>query len=135
MDGDEYWGKLECGGGGVADEWGGTAIYAAEPWPPSLFVKAEDWTGVDSDGDGIPDWWIWQYFGNLAESATNLDAGATRRFTTTQTALIRIHRIHGVGGQPVLEFQSRAGATERLGWCPSTMAVLVTRQTYGSRLD
>jgi hypothetical protein len=40
----------------------------------NLFVRAEDWTGVDSDGDGIPDWWIWKYFGNLSEMATNLDA-------------------------------------------------------------
>jgi hypothetical protein len=40
----------------------------------NLFVRAEDWTGVDSDGDGIPDWWIWMYFGNLSETATNLDA-------------------------------------------------------------
>jgi len=38
-----------------------------------LFVKAMDWTGVDSDSDGIPDWWIWKYFGNLSETATNLD--------------------------------------------------------------
>ena len=40
----------------------------------SLFMRAEDWTGVDSDGDGIPDWWIWLYFGNLSQSATNLDS-------------------------------------------------------------
>ena len=39
----------------------------------ALFLQAEDWTTVDSDGDGIPDWWIWLYFGNLNESATNLD--------------------------------------------------------------
>ena len=41
---------------------------------PNLFLRAEDWTGVDSDGDGIPDWWIWLYFGNLAQTATNLDS-------------------------------------------------------------
>ena len=29
----------------------------------NLFFRAEDWTGVDSDGDGVPDWWAWQYFG------------------------------------------------------------------------
>lgn len=39
-----------------------------------LFERAEDWTGVDSDGDGIPDWWIWKYFGDLLENATNLDS-------------------------------------------------------------
>ena len=37
----------------------------------NLFVRAEDWTGVDSNGDGIPDWWAWKYFGNVSESATN----------------------------------------------------------------
>ena len=41
---------------------------------PNLFVRAEDWTGVDSDGDGIPDWWIWMHFGNLNETATNQDS-------------------------------------------------------------
>ena len=40
----------------------------------NLLMRAEDWTGVDSDGDGIPDWWIWLYFGNLSETATNLDS-------------------------------------------------------------
>ncbi|HUZ07012.1 MAG TPA: hypothetical protein VMV89_05935, partial [Candidatus Paceibacterota bacterium] len=28
-----------------------------------LFLRAEDWTGVDSDGDGVPDWWVWEYWG------------------------------------------------------------------------
>ena len=40
----------------------------------NLFLRAEDWTGIDSNGDGVPDWWIWLYYGNLIETATNLDA-------------------------------------------------------------
>jgi hypothetical protein len=40
----------------------------------NLFLRAEDWTGVDSDGDGVPDWWIWQYFHTLGLNATNLDS-------------------------------------------------------------
>ncbi len=39
-----------------------------------LFIRAQDWTGVDDNGDGIPDWWIWKYFGTLNLSATNLDS-------------------------------------------------------------
>lgn len=39
-----------------------------------LFFRAEDWTGVDSNGDGIPDWWIWMYFHTLDLTATNLDS-------------------------------------------------------------
>ena len=27
--------------------------------PTNLFVWARDWTRVDSDGDGVPDWWKW----------------------------------------------------------------------------
>ena len=38
-----------------------------------LFVRAEDWTGVDSDVDGVPDWWAWKYFGNVHVTDTNLD--------------------------------------------------------------
>ena len=29
---------------------------------------------MDSDGDGIPDWWIWKFYGDLSETATNLDS-------------------------------------------------------------
>ncbi len=39
----------------------------------NLFLRAEDWTGVDSDGDGGPDWWSWKYFGTINLSDTNLD--------------------------------------------------------------
>ena len=38
-----------------------------------LFVRAEDWTGVDSDSDGVPDWWAWKYFGTTDAAMTNLD--------------------------------------------------------------
>ncbi len=38
-----------------------------------LFVRAQDWTGVDSDGDGAPDWWAWNYFGAVNLADTNLD--------------------------------------------------------------
>ncbi|MDR3378194.1 MAG: hypothetical protein P4M10_05870, partial [Verrucomicrobiae bacterium] len=41
---------------------------------PNLFLRAQDWTGVDSDGDGIPDWWIYYWFGNLNKTAADLDS-------------------------------------------------------------
>ena len=40
----------------------------------NLFVQAQDWTGVDSNSDGIPDWWIWNYYGDLSATATTLDS-------------------------------------------------------------
>ncbi|MEI8288891.1 MAG: hypothetical protein WCH99_05415 [Verrucomicrobiota bacterium] len=40
---------------------------------PILFFKVQDWTGVDSDSDGIPDWWAWNYFGTINVTDTNLD--------------------------------------------------------------
>ena len=43
------------------------------PGQPVLFVRAEDWTGVDSDGDGLPDWWSWLYWGTINLPDTNLD--------------------------------------------------------------
>jgi hypothetical protein len=40
----------------------------------NLFLRAQDWTGVDSNGDGVPDWWIWMFFADLSLNATNLDS-------------------------------------------------------------
>ena len=50
----------------------------------NLFLRAEDWTGVDSNGDGIPDWWIFKFFGDLSETATNLDAQGNSLLTDYQ---------------------------------------------------
>jgi len=38
----------------------------------TLFLRAEDWTGVYANG--LPCWWTWYWYGNLNESATSLDA-------------------------------------------------------------
>jgi hypothetical protein len=36
----------------------------------SLFLWARDWTGIDENTNGIPDWWEWAYFGNLNQTAS-----------------------------------------------------------------
>jgi len=41
---------------------------------PTLFVRAEDWTGVTENGNNVPDWWLWNYFGTTALTDTNQDA-------------------------------------------------------------
>ena len=79
-------------------------------------MKAEDWTGVDSDADGIPDWWIWQYFGNLSETATNLDSqGNTLGYDFANGLDPNVIAFSVSVGSQVPELQSRAGATERFG--------------------
>jgi hypothetical protein len=40
----------------------------------TLFMQAEDWTGVTENGNTTPDWWFWEYFGTTALSDTNLDS-------------------------------------------------------------
>ena len=40
---------------------------------PAQFARAEDWTGVTSNGNTVPDWWFWFYYGTTALSDTNLD--------------------------------------------------------------
>jgi hypothetical protein len=63
----------------------------------NLFLRAEDWTGVDSNGDGIPDWWIWMYFGNLTETATNLDAnGNTLGYDYTNHVTPVLFQFYGI---------------------------------------
>lgn len=37
-----------------------------------LFLRAQDWTGVSFNG--LPCWWTWLYFGNLTESASDMDS-------------------------------------------------------------
>jgi hypothetical protein len=45
---------------------------------PNLFLLAEDWTGVTENGNTVPDWWFWKYFGTTFLWDTNLDsAGQT----------------------------------------------------------
>ena len=39
----------------------------------TLFVRAEDWTWVDSQQHGVPDWWQWYWFGAIDSYATNED--------------------------------------------------------------
>lgn len=37
------------------------------------FARAEDWTGVTTNGNTVPQWWFWFYYGTTALSDTNLD--------------------------------------------------------------
>ena len=41
---------------------------------PILFFKVQDWTGVTENGNTVPNWWLWQYFGTTALSDTNIDS-------------------------------------------------------------
>jgi len=73
---------------GTSDLTGGWTVLT-EVWPTNasvmpftvpltnqqtLFMQAEDWTGVTENGNTTPDWWFWEYFGTTALSDTNLDA-------------------------------------------------------------
>lgn len=40
----------------------------------ALFAFAQDWTGVTANGNTVPEWWFWQYFGTLGLSDTNVDS-------------------------------------------------------------
>ena len=37
----------------------------------NLFLWARDWTGVDENTNGLPDWWEWKYFGGFNQTSTN----------------------------------------------------------------
>lgn len=38
---------------------------------PDLFIWARDWTDVDDNSNGIPDWWEWTHFGGFSQLATD----------------------------------------------------------------
>ena len=40
----------------------------------NLFVKAMDWTGVTENGNTVPDWWLWEYYGTTALTDSSPDA-------------------------------------------------------------
>jgi len=40
----------------------------------TLFLRAEDWTGVTDNGNLTPEWWFWYYYGTNTLSDTNLDS-------------------------------------------------------------
>jgi hypothetical protein len=40
----------------------------------NLFFWARDWTGITSNGNETPEWWLWKYFGTVNLSDTNLDS-------------------------------------------------------------
>lgn len=40
----------------------------------NLFLWARDWTGITENGNTVPEWWFWEYFGTTALSGSNLDS-------------------------------------------------------------
>jgi hypothetical protein len=42
----------------------------------TLFVWAQDWTGVTENGNTTPDWWFWKYYGTVNLSDASLDANS-----------------------------------------------------------
>jgi hypothetical protein len=62
----------------AAEVWPTNATTNAMPFtvnvvnPDYLFLRAQDWTGITTNG--LPDWWLWEYFENFSENATNLDS-------------------------------------------------------------
>jgi hypothetical protein len=50
-----------------------TPFTIAEQDRTNLFVWARDWTGITSDGNTVPEWWFYEFFGTVGLSDTNLD--------------------------------------------------------------
>lgn len=73
----------------------------------NLFFRAEDWTGVTENGNTVPDWWFWKYFGTVDLSDTNLDAGGIHTLLYDYTnGIVPIYSFHVITpplGQEVFE--------------------------------
>jgi hypothetical protein len=39
------------------------AFTVATAGRPTLFLRAQDWTGVTQGGNSTPDWWFWEFYG------------------------------------------------------------------------
>jgi hypothetical protein len=51
----------------------------------NLFVRAQDWTGVDGNSNSIPDWWEWKYLTNL--SGTNVVRALSTAYADVSNAV------------------------------------------------
>ena len=94
---------------------------------PILFFKVQDWTGVDSNTNGLPDWWEWKYFGGYNQNATNLDSGKINTLLNDYQNRHDPNIIHYALNLPLGPVTSNSvnGTISILGGVPSYMAVLV----------
>lgn len=44
----------------------------------NLFLRAMDWTGITSNGNTVPDWWFWKYFGTVDLSDSTPDSSGNQ---------------------------------------------------------
>lgn len=54
----------------------------------TLFLCARDWTGVTSNGNQIPQWWFWLYFGTVDLSDMYLDASGNTLLYDYQNGIV-----------------------------------------------
>ena len=72
----------------VADQTlAGAQVQEAQAAPLGLYLGGNEAAAyTDTDGDGLPDWWEQLYYGNLNQTATNLDtSGNTLLLMIMQT--------------------------------------------------
>ncbi len=122
------------------------AVHAAtnQDWTPitvgiedrtnALWFWARDWTGVDSNSNGIPDWWEWENFGDLNQTASgDYDGDGVNNGmeytngTDPNTISFFI--------TPANQYSSNALTLLQVGiiaGVPSSMAVLVDNTNYAS---
>ena len=98
----------------------------------NLYVRAQDWTGVDSNSDGVPDWWLWKYFGTTDLSCTNLDSTGTQTlgqdFTNrTDPNMIQFTAHFGYGYSATT---AAAGTIDVTAGVPSQMALQVDTNDF-----
>jgi len=91
----------------------------------NLFLRAEDWTGIDSDSDGIPDWWAWNYFGVVSVNATNHDAFGNTLLYDYQNSVDPSPIVFSIRPIQYVNTTTPALPLTILGGTPFYMAVLV----------
>ena len=90
--------------------------------PTNLFIWARDMTGIDSDGDGVPDWWSWLYWGTANLPDTNLDySGDNLTFSQDYSNNIV---------PTVFQFASVAVANNYVNATPATVQLNVAGDPY-----
>ncbi|MGP8199558.1 MAG: hypothetical protein ACLQU4_08675 [Limisphaerales bacterium] len=101
----------------------------------NLFFGARDWTGITSDGNTVPEWWLWANFRTVDWPDTSLDSSGNTLLFDYQYGVDPGSNIIYFEVNVTNPYVNTRGATVQItvaGGVPSYMAALVDSMAYSN---